>query len=289
VIPAAGVGSGVGAFALAVPVEVAVASGLAGAAFAAAVRALAGDSPASICATLVAPLLALALLADAGALDLRACFAVAAAGWTIAELARTTSHPLVAMLPATVGAVLAPALVPALVLAAARLVTAPWQRPGWIVVAPTLGVLGIVLAVLAGLAESGALATLGTPWFGAAPDAIAPTALAARAGAALGPLVAVAAVVGATLAFRFRLAELAIASWIAGAILVDLRAGTIGPSTLAVAALCTGLAVGRFAGSIRIASGQAFAGATAALLLLLPPAWSTIEHGPHVAHVTASR
>jgi len=35
--------------------------------------------------------------------------------------------------------------------------------------------------------------------------------------------------------------------------------------------------VTRFAATIRLASGQAIAGATLGLLLILPPVWSTLE------------
>jgi hypothetical protein len=280
VIPVMGALTGAGAAGLGTELHVAACAALAGAALAATIRTLAGTSPASLCGAVLAPLLALALLADHGALDVRACLASAAAGWTIAELARTTSHPLVAMLPAAIGAVLSPALVPLVPLAGVRLVTAPWQRPGWVVVMPALGVVACTIATLAGIADDGALAMLAAHWFAAPRDPVPVSTLAARAGDALGPLVAVAALAGAVVAARVRLAELALAAWIAGALLVDLRAGAIGPTTLAAAALCTAVAVGRFAASIKLASGQALAGAVASALLLVPPVWATIEHGP---------
>jgi hypothetical protein len=69
-------------------------------------------------------------------------------------------------------------------------------------------------------------------------------------------------------------ASLALAACAAGALLVDLRAGAIGPLTLGLAALAAGLGAARFAGQIRLPAGQALAGALVGLLLLLPPAWT---------------
>ena len=124
--------------------------------------------------------------------------------------------------------------------------------------------------------------------------------LAARAGEALGPLTAVAALAGLAIAlrafvvngaagtrlraFRPRRAELALVAWIAGAVLVDLRAGTIGAATFGLAALCAGLAVARLGALIRLAAGQAVVAATAGALLVVPPAWIAVEHGPGAAH-----
>jgi hypothetical protein len=70
-------------------------------------------------------------------------------------------------------------------------------------------------------------------------------------------------------------------------VLVDLRAGALGVATTGLAALLAGLAIGRFAALIRIPSGQALAGATAGLLVVLPPAWAAVAlhgHRAPVAH-----
>lgn len=287
VIPAMGAVCAGGAIGLGIAPLTALTAGLAGAALAAAIRALAGDSPASLSGAVIAPLLALAALAEHGVVHAPACLALAAACWTIIELARTTTSPLVAMLPATIAAVLEPAAVALVPIAGWRLVVAPWQRPRWIAAVPVAGGVAVLLAVLAGLAHDGALATLGAHWFGAPARAIAPADLAARLGQALGPLAAVAALAGLASVARARLAEIAAASCIAGALLVDLRAGTVAAITFGVAALCAGLAIGRFAATIRRVQLQAIAGATAGALVLVPPAWiaieARIEHGPRVA------
>lgn len=118
---------------------------------------------------------------------------------------------------------------------------------------------------------------------------MAPGALARLTGEVVGPLTAVAALGGLAVIVRRRHAELAIAACIVGAILVDLRAGSIGASTIALAALCAGLAVGRLAGLIRFPSGQAIVGAACGVLLVVPPAWTAIERSQRVAIEYASR
>ncbi len=238
---------------------------------------------------MLAPLLAIASLGEHGALQPSTCIALAAACWTFVELSRTTSSPLVAMLPATIAALLEPGAIVLLPIAGTRLVTAPWQRPRWAIAVPVLGGLAVLLAVITGTARDGVLADLARHWYGGAPQSMPSELLAPALGDALGPLTAVAAIAGIALLLRFRLVELAILTCLAGALLVDLRRGTIGAATLGLAALCAGLAVGRFAASIRLAPLQAVAGATAALILLVPPAWTTIEHGPRVAITRPSR
>ncbi len=252
------------------------AAGIAGAALAAAVRALAGDSPASLVAAVLAPLLAVASFAEHHAIAVAPCIAVAAMAWTIVELARTTTSPLVAMLPATIAGVLEPAAIALVLLAGTRLVTAPWQRPKWAIAVPIAGGLAVMLAIIAGGAEHGTFGVLGASWFGA-PHAIAARALAAALGEAFGPLAAVAAVAGLALVARLRLAELAVIACAIGALLVDLRAGHPGPTTLAIGSLCAALAIGRFAAIIHLPRIQAVAGATAAAMLLLPPIWTVVE------------
>jgi len=293
VIPALGAVCAGGAIGLGSPPLVALAAGLAGAALAAAIRGLAGDSPASLSGAVVAPLLALAALAEHGLVHASSCLAFAAACWTIVELARPTTSPLVAMLPATIAAILEPAAIALVPIAGWRLVIAPWQRPRWVIAVPIAGGVGVLLAVLAGTAHDGTLATLGTHWFGGPPHAVTPAHLAARIGHALGPLAAVAAAVGLAAVARLRLAALAALGCAIGTLLVDLRAGGVGAFTLGLAALCAGLAIGRFAATIRMVQLQAIAGATAGALVLVPPAWiaieARIEQGPRVADAATSR
>lgn len=254
---------------------------LTGAALAAAIRALAGDSPAALTGAVVAPLLAVATFADAGGEPVRAAIALAAAGWTVTELARAPASPLVAVLLAAVAAILDPSYVALVALAGARWWAAPGRRPGWTVAVPAAGVVAAVLAVLSGTMWPG----LGDRWFGAPVHPGSPGGLALAAAAALGPLTAVAALAGLPALARARWAELALAAALAGAILVDLRAAAIGPATLGLAALLAGLAIGRLAAMIRFASGQAIVGATLGALVLLPPAWTALAHRPPVAHI----
>lgn len=289
-IPAMGAACGGAAAALGMTPAVA----LAGAAIAAVVRVLAGDSPAALSGAVLAPILAVASWADTGGELVRAACAVAAAGWAVAELARGPAaepaepasgaafpfSPLVAVAPAVVAAVLDPRFVALIAIAGARLVTLRWRRPRWAFAVPVAGALAIVLAVLAGTSWP----ALGGPWFGAAHPVALPV-LAARAGATLGPLTAVAGLAGLASLARARYAELALAASVAGAVLVDVRAGAPGAASIGLAALLAGLAIGRLAGLIRIPSGQAITGATIGALVILPPAWTAVAHRLPAAHI----
>jgi hypothetical protein len=270
-------------------------------ALAAVVRVLAGDSPAALTGAVFAPILAVASFAEAGGELGRAAIALAAAGWTVTELARLPGEPaspLAAVLPATIAAILDPSFAALVAIAGVRLVilqgspraresrgTTPWQPSRWVLAVPGAGVLAIVLAVLAGTSWP----ALGAPWFGAAANPVSVARLAGLAGTTLGPLTAVAALAGIPALARPRYAELAIAAAIAGAILVDLRAGTFGPTSIGLAALLSGLAIGRLAAMIRIPSGQVIAGATAGVLVVIPPAWTALAHrpaSPHIGHAS---
>lgn len=250
------------------------AAGLAGAALAGAVRGLAGDQPASLVAAVLAPLLVLASYAEHGLVHAMPLCAIAAIAWTVVELARTTSSPLVALLPATIALVLDPAAVVVLAIAGVRLVTAPWERPRWVVAVPIFGVLAVLVAVIAG--EGRAFTALGAHWFGPA-HAVGAPALARQTGEALGPLTAVAAVAGLAWIARPRLAELAVIGCAIGGLLVDARAGATGGTTLGMAGLAAALAIGRFASTIRLPPLQAVAAATVAMMVLLPPALTVIS------------
>jgi hypothetical protein len=94
----------------------------------------------------------------------------------------------------------------------------------------------------------------------------------------------VAALAGLAALLRARLAELAVAAAVAGALLVDVRAGAPGVATRGLAAALSGLAIARLARMIRIPSGQAIAGATIAALVIIPPAWTAAEHRAAAAH-----
>jgi hypothetical protein len=303
VIPAMGVACGGAAVALGVTPVLAVT----GAAIAAVIRVRAGESPAALTGAVLAPLLAIASFADAGGALPRAAIAFAAAAWTLTELAREDGSPLVAVLPAAIAGILDPSFVGLLAIAGARLVTAPGPapdrslpvptievtppggslaRPRWAVAVPLAGVLAIVLAALAGTVWP----AFGLRWFGTVAQPGSAARVAAIAGATLGPLTAVAALAGLGDLGRARLAELALGAAIAGAILVDLRAGAVGPATIGLAALLAGLAIVRLAAMIRLPSGQAIAAATIGVLVIIPPTWTAVAHRSTAAHIArASR
>lgn len=244
----------------------AIAAGVAGAAMTACVRSLttSTDAPASMTAMVLAPLLALATLFELEAVAARDLIAIAAAAWTCVELARPLPRvsPLVALLPAAIAALIDPVFTPMLPIAGARVMTAPWQRPKWALAIPIATALG-------------ALVRLGASWTEPA-GTIDPAAYASLVATALGPLMATAALGGLVALARWRHAELALASSVVLACILGVRDATVAPSLVALAALLSGLAVARLAGQIRIAPGQAFAGATAGAVLLLAPAWSVI-------------
>jgi len=263
-----------------------IAIGLAGAAMCAAIRALAGDSPASLAGAVLAPLLLIASVVDPslahGVPLVRACIAIAAAGWTVVELARPTTSPLVALLPATIAAVMSPAYVALVAIAGARLITAPWQRPRWAIGVPIVGALAIVVAVVAGIAHHGSAAALGDTWIGMPRAPHGFPAVLELAATTLGPITAVAALAGLPFLARMRHAEVAVVTIVIGSVLVSARSGAVDPSLVAMAVLATGLAVGRLAGTIRLAVGQAALGVTLAVLVLMQPAWTVIESGSRV-------
>lgn len=283
-IPAVGAVAAVAVIVLGASVWDAAGAAMAGAAIAAAMRVLAGDSAVSQVGAGVASLLAVVVIVEHVGLErplVVAFVAIAAMCWTFAELGRVTSTPIVAILPATVAAFLEPGCVALVALAATRLVTAPRasNHPAqpWVIAVPIAGGLVVVLAIVAGAAHGGALATLGARWYGTPVRSITAASSIELLGGALGPLAAVAALAGLVMLVRAQLANLAIGACVLGALLVDLRAGATGPTTLGLAGLCAGLAVGRLAGMIRIPSGQTLTAAACAVMLLLPPAWTAIS------------
>ena len=277
--------------AAAVGLGVTPALALAAAGLAAAVRVLAGDSPAALTGAVIAPLVAVASLASIGGVSVREALALAAAGWTVTELGwpadapRSAAAPLVAVLPAAVAGILDPSFAALLAIAGVRLARAPGRpRTRWVLCAPAAGGLALVLAGLAATAWPG----LGARWFSAAAHPVTAPALAATATAAvdaLGPLTAVAALAGLAALARARWPELALAAALAGAIGVDLRAAAVGPATLGLAALLAGLAISRLAAMIRIASGQVVTGAAIGALALAPPVWTAVAERTPAAHI----
>jgi hypothetical protein len=270
VIPATAIVALAGSFALDRGATSALGAAAAAAAITHAVRMSSSDTPPHLVGAALAALLAVASVSGAVA-----CFALAAAAWTVAELARASTPPVVVIAPAVVAAILEPACVALVAIAGTRFVTR--TGPRWTILPVLAGVLAALLAILAGTAGEGVFAALGARWYGQPAAAIAPARSLALLGDALGPLVAVAALGGLALLVRaIGAASLAVLACVAGALLVDLRAGAPGPMTSGLAALCAGLAVGRFAGTIRIASGQAIVATTCAALLLAPAAWIAV-------------
>ncbi len=282
VIPAMGVASGAAAVALGMTPMLA----LTGAAIAAVIRVLAGASPAALTGAVLAPLLAVASLADAGSLPTASlALAIAAAAWTVTELAREDGSPLVAVAPAALAGLLDPSFVALLAIAGARLVTSRGPRPRWALAVPLAGILAIVLAAIAGTLWH----ALGRRWFGGVARPISITSFAVIAATTLGPMTAVAALAGLGELVRARRAELALAAVIAGAILVDLRAGALGPATIGLAAVLAGLAIVRLATTIRLPAGQVISAATIGALVIVPPAWIAVAHrsaAPHIARAS---
>jgi hypothetical protein len=270
VTPASALVALAGAIALGRGPAAAVCGAAAAAAIAHAARMLGGDAPAHLAGAGVAA--SLAVVAIDGAAP---SIALAAAAWTIAELARPATGratPVMVTLAASVAAILAPACVALVTIAGTRILTRP---PRWTIVPVIAGLLAALLAIAAGTAESGALASLGARWYGGTPDPIPLERSLALLGDALGPMLAVAALGGLIVAARVRVgrASLAVLACALGGLLVDLRSGAPGATTWGLAALCSGLAIGRLAAMIRIASGQAIVAATCGMLLLAPAAW----------------
>lgn len=288
----------------------------AGAAVVHALRAFAGDSPAAIAGACAGALLAIVTISEhAHHTDLAIPWlALAAAAWTFAELARETATPYVALAPAITAALVEPACVALVAIAGARLVGRPSRPmveaalraqlktgesgqlplpridtgktkklprrrlglPRWVIAVPIAGAVLVVLAIVTGTARDGVLGSLAASWYGPrVRDASASSSLFSLADA-LGPVLVVAAGAGAIVLARVHLASLAVIACAIGAVLVDLRTGATGAFTVGLAALCAGAGISRFAGMIRLRTGQAIAAATCGVLLLVPPVWTMI-------------
>lgn len=259
-----------------------------GAALAAVVRMLAGDAPAAIVGALIAPLVAVAIYADAAAPTANQALALAAAGWAIVELVRPVSppsdpadpsdalaiSPVIAIIPAAIAGVLDPRFLALVAITGARITTIPrgvWRRPRWLIAIPIAGVLALAALALAATAWP----TLGARWLGA-PHPIAPRALAVLTADVLGPILSVAALAGLAALARPRYPLVGLTACTAGAIWLDLRTGSLGYATLGLAALLAALATVRLAGMIRIPSGQAITAAMIGGLAISPPAWTAV-------------
>jgi hypothetical protein len=276
-----GIAVGCGALAYAVlrvPAQ-ALALGLLAAALARTVRVMVGATrTVGFIAAAAGALLAVAcIVVFADARAVRGVVAAAGALFAIGELVRAAEPerspwPLVAA--AVVAAVLDPSFVALVVVAGAWLWRQP-LRPRGSAVLPCLGVAGIAAAVVLACARGGALAHAWRVWSSHTNAVLSPSALVARVGEALGPLLVFAALAGLVLcAQRPRLTAAAILGCTAGALAVALRAGMITPGVLAMVALAAGVATGQLAALGRYSAGQAFVAAAAALLVVAEPAWT---------------
>ena len=269
VIPVLGLASGGVALGAHHSIASACAIALLGAALAAAIRAFNGPTlAAAVSAGAGAALGVLGLLA-VGATSLRPALGGAVAMFAICELARAkppNASPLPAAFAAIAAGVLDPAYVALIPVAGVHLVVSPWPHRPWMIALPITGVLatGFVIAMAishAGHADS-ARVTL------------------ARIGELLGPLAACAALAGiAICATRARFAAAAVYGVVALTLVVAFTATAgkpLGPAVPLVAALASGIAIGRLAAMIRMPVGQAFLGATAGFVLVVVPAWSLV-------------
>ncbi len=275
VLAAAAACAGLGWLAHASPIAI-VALALCGAAIVAAVRAYAGSSPAALVAACGAALLATCgLVVTCDVALVRTALAVAAGAFAIAELVRPMppdATPLPADGAALVAAVLDPSFAALGLLASVRIASGPWQRPRGAAIAPIVGGIVLAAAVACALVRTGPLAALWNAWtgprLGFAPSAI---------GDVLQPLAVVAALAGLMLAAtQGRLASASLVAAAIGALCVDLRTGTLGGATVALAAIAGGVAVARLAAVARWSSAQAFVSATAGFVMLVAPVWSLV-------------
>lgn len=152
----------------------------------------------------------------------------------------------------------------------------PGLPPRWVIAVPIAGAILVVIAIIAGTARGGSFGSFGQSWFGPRLAEAQPVDALARLADALGPIAVVAAIGGLAVLARVHLASLAVFSCAFGAVLVDLRAGAPGASTVGLAALCAGVGITRLAGTIRIRSGQAITAAMCGAILLVPPVWTVI-------------
>lgn len=277
VIPVLGVASVAAALATHHAPVLAVALGACGAALAAAIRAFVGPSLVGAIAAaggaIVGTLGLLALGADA-----REVIAGAAALFALSELARAKlpqDSPLPAVGAALLAGVLDPSYIGLVPIAGIAWLIAPVPRPRAAIAVPLLGALATALAIA--LATTHAHAGLWTTWLGHAPAHRPIVATLVRAGDLVGPLAACAALAGLAICLAHgRLAGAAVGSVLAVTAVVSLSGGFVAPATPLVAALATGVAIGRLAALVRLPVGQAFVGATAGFVLAAVPVWTLI-------------
>ena len=282
VIPALGLASiGVG-FAATDDPWLAVALGLCGAALAAAIRAFLGPSGvAAIAAVGGAAVGVLGAIVLAPFEPVRAAIAGAAGLFAISELVRA-KQPHESPLPAVGAALLAGALDPSYIalvaVAAVAWYRAPLVRARAAILAPTLGVLATVLAIIAAFSHGHSLVHLWHTWLGHDVPSHAGWLLTLlRTGDLVGPLTAFAGRVRLALCLAHgRLAAAAILATVGSTAIASLTGGFVAPAVPLVAALAAGVAIGRLAALVNAPIGQRFVVATVGFVLVVVPAWTLI-------------
>jgi hypothetical protein len=282
VIPALGVVAAALALAARLSPETAVVVGALGAALAAAVRAFTGPSAAAAVSSGATALLGVLAVLELPGLDVfRVSLASAAGMFALAELVRPLppdASPWPALAAALIAFVVDPAFAPLFLVAGVRYVTGPWPQPRWAIAVPTLGLLGVALAVLAALVHVAPFTDLWDVWAARGRRTGDPVASIRYLGELLGPVTAVVALAGlGACSVRGRIPAGAALGVAAGAVGIDLISGMTGAATVVAAALGAGVGIARFAAMIRWPAGQAFVGAVVGVMLVVAPVWTLAD------------
>jgi hypothetical protein len=252
----------------------AVGAGVGAALIAHLVRTIVEDGPAGLVGAATAGLAWGVLVAPAPRLAVVG-LGVAAAAWALADLARGPGIRPLALIAAVAAALAAPAFVGLLLVVGGRLL-AQRPMPRWAPAVPMLAVVGLAIGIPAALAHGGALAGLWRTWSGMAPlsrPGLGWQAAAAFTAEALGPIAAVAALIGLGLVIARRWVAVALAALAVIAALTEVRLATVGVALPLLAAIAIGAAIARLGALVRLPIGQALVGATAGFVVVAPSAW----------------
>jgi hypothetical protein len=200
--------------------------------------------------------------------------------FAICELVRPMppeESPLPSIGAAVLACMLDPSFVALVPIAGWRYVRGPWPQPRGAVAVPILGAFACALAIVAAAAPSPFMHHVWTAWTQRDGVTHGPIAVMSATGDVLGPLTAVAALVGLGVCMtRGRLAIVSVSVIAVGAIAVDLALGSVGAAVPAIAALGAGVAIARLTAMIRWPAGQAFVGAVAGFMIVFTPALSIV-------------
>jgi len=261
--------------------EVIAAIGLLAASLAAAVRAFAGPSLAAAVAGAAGAILGTLMVLELPNVVLsRDAIAAAAAMFAICELVRPMppeESPLPSIGAALLACVLDPSFVALVPITSWRYLRGPWPRPRGAIALPILGALACVLAIVAAVLKTTFMHDVWTVWTQRDGVSHGPLAVIRATGDLLGPLTAVAALVGLGVCMtRGRLAIISVSVITIGAVAVDLALGSVGAAVPSIAALGAGVAIARLTAMIRWPAGQAFVGAVAGFMIVFTPALSIV-------------